>query len=259
MHIVGEPTVTLRASSDRPAAFVAVRLSAVHPNGSVERLSYGIFNLCHHTSHEFPSALTPGSPVEASFKLKGIAQTVPAGHRLRMSVSTSYWPMIWPSPEATTVTVHHAGSALAVPTHAVVDVLADTVFERPQDARRGHVTVLRAGSETRHVIRELGEGTTELRAMRDDGDYRIDDIGTELSFTRMRSSFVADADPLSARALVECRAVYRRDDWDVRVETDVEMTCDADAFHFIARLTTYDQGELFADRRFTRSIPCHLI
>lgn len=73
--------------------------------------------------------------------------------------------------------------------------------------------------------------------MRDDGDYRIDDIGTELSFTRMRSSFVADADPLSARALVECRATYRRSDCDVRVETDVEMTCDAEAFHFTARLT----------------------
>lgn len=68
-----------------------------------------------------------------------------------------------------------------------------------------------------------------------------------------------DADPRSARALVECRATYRRGDWDVRVETDVEMTCDAEAFHFTARLTAHDQGELFADRRFTRSIPRHLI
>ena len=37
------------------------------------------------------------------------------------------------------------------------------------------------------------------------------------------------------------------------------LTCDAEAFHFTARLTAHDQGELFADRRFTRSIPCHLI
>jgi uncharacterized protein len=259
LHIAGEPIVTLRASSDRPAAFVAVRLSDVHPNGSVERLSYGIFNLCHHASHEFPSALTPGLPVEVSFKLKGIAQTVPAGHRLRMSVSTSYWPMIWPSPDAATVTIHHTGSGVIIPTHAALEVLPDSVFEPPQDARRGTVTVLRAGSETRHVIRELGAGTTEFRAMRDDGDYRIDDIGTELSFTRMRSSSITDGDPLSARVVVENRATYRRDDWDVRVETDVEMTCDAEAFYFTARLSTYDQGALFAERRFTRSIPRQFI
>jgi uncharacterized protein len=259
LHIAGEPTVTLRASSDRPAAFVAVRLSDVHPNGSVERLSYAIFNLCHHASHEFPSALTPGSPVEVNFKLKGIAQTVPAGHRLRMSVSTSYWPMIWPSPDAATVTIHHTGSAVTIPTHAALEVLPDLVFEPPQDARSGPVTVLRTGSETRHVIRELGQGTTEFRAMRDDGDYRLDDIGTELSFTRMRSSLITDSDPLSARVLVENRATYRRGDWDVRVETDVEMTCDAHEFHFTARLTTYDQGALFAERLFTRSIPRQFI
>jgi hypothetical protein len=40
----------------------------------------------------------------------------------------------------------------------------------------------------------------------------------------MRSSFITDDDPLSARVLVENRATYRRGDWDVRVETDVEMT-----------------------------------
>ena len=255
MHIAGEPVVTLRTSSDRPAAFVAVRLSDVHPDGGVERLSYGVFNLCHHTSHEFPSALIAGVAVDVTFKLKGIAQTVPVGHRLRVSVSTSYWPMIWPSPETATVTLHHAASSVALPTHDCVVRLPDSLFGPPEDARRGRVTVLRPGSETRHVIRELGEQTTEFRAMRDDGDYRIDDIGTELSFTRMRSSFVADGKPLSARARVECRATYRRGAWDVRVETDVEMTCDATAFHFTARLTTFEDGSVFADRHFTRTIP----
>lgn len=83
------------------------------------------------------------------------------------------------------------------------------------------------------MIRELGEQTTEFRAMRD-GDYRIDDIGTELSFTRMRSSFVVDAKPLNARARVECRATYRRDTWDVRVETDVELTCDRGFLMWVA-------------------------
>ena len=259
LHIVGEPIVTLRASSDREAAFVAVRLCDVRPDGSVERLSYGVFNLCHHASHEFPSPLIPGAAVDVSFKFKGMAQTVPAGHRLRVSVSTSYWPMIWPSPEAPTVTIHHAGSTIAMPTHNAVVRLPDTLFEPPQDAQRGPVTILRPGSETRHVIRELAERTTEFRAMRDDGDYRIDDIGTELSFTRMRSSFVVDAKPLSARARVECRATYRRDTWDVRVETDVELTCDAVAFHITARLTTFDNDAVFAERQFNRSIPRLLI
>jgi uncharacterized protein len=259
LHIAGEPRIALRVSSDQPAAFVAARLSDVHPDGSVERLSYGVFNLCHQASHEFPVALVPGEPVSVSFDLKGIAQTVPAGHRLRLSISTSYWPMIWPSPKQATVTVHHGASKVSVPTHDSVDHLHADIFEPAENAKRGPVTVLREGSETRHVIHDLGERTTLFRAMRDDGDYVLNDVGTELSFTRMRSSTIAEGDPLSNRAVVECRASYKRGDWDVRVETDIEMTGDADNFHLTARLTTYDAGEVFIDRRFTRTIPRHHI
>jgi uncharacterized protein len=259
LHIIGEPVVRLRASSGQPSAFVAVRLCDVHPDGTVERLSYGVFNLCHHASHEFPTALTPGNVVEVTFKLKGIAQTVPAGHRLRVSVSTNYWPMIWPSPRTPTVTLHHRGSWIELPTRDAVQRLPDSLFDAPESARPGNITVRREGSETRHVIRNLGERITEFRAMRDDGDYRIDDIGTECSFTRLRSTFVTDGEPLSARTVVECRATYRRDDWDVRVETDIEMTCDDNAFHFTARFATYERGEEFAVRTFTRTIPRFLI
>src|SRR5690625_5643930 len=32
-------------------------------------------------------------------QLNGMAQSFPAGHRLRVSVSTSYWPVVWPPPQ----------------------------------------------------------------------------------------------------------------------------------------------------------------
>jgi predicted acyl esterase len=35
--------------------------------------------------------------------LDQIAYRIPAGHRLRIAVSTSYWPFIWPAPERATV------------------------------------------------------------------------------------------------------------------------------------------------------------
>ena len=259
MHIAGEPRVSLKVSSDQPSAYIAVRLSDVHPDGSVERLSYGVFNLCHHTSHEFPSALTPDEPVTVSFDLKGIAQTVPAGHRLRVSVSTSYWPMIWPSPHRATVTLHHQSSTVSLPTHYGINHLRADLFEPAENAERGSITVLREGLETRHVIHDLGERTTTFVAMRDDGNYVLDDVGTELSFSRMRSSTISESDPLSNRAVVECRATYRRGDWDVRVETDIEMTADAENFFMTARLTTYDADEIFVERHFTRTIPRRFI
>ena len=257
IDLAGRPHARLRVSSDQPNALVAVRLNAVHPDGTVERLSYGVLNLCHRDSHEHPEPLQPGHPYDVAVELKPIAQTVPAGHRLRVSVSTSLWPMIWPSPHPVTLTVHEDFSTIDLPVTSGLTgftELSDDVFGPPVDAETGPVTVVRDGSETRHITDDLGERRTTFVASRDDGVYVLDDIGTEQTFTRVRSSSVVDDEPLSATASVECRASYRRGEWDVRVESDIVMSCAAETFLIEARLTAYEGDEVFAERRFERLI-----
>ena len=255
MHLAGRPVVRLRVSSDVAQALVAVRLNAVHADGTSERLSYGMLNLCHRDSHETPTALVPGQQYDVVVEMKAIAQTVAVGQRLRLSVSTSYWPMIWPSPVPATVTVHEHASRIDLPSHTHVVAAPADLFEPSEDAVHGPVTVKREGSETRHIVRDLGERRTDFVASRDDGVYVIDDIGTEQSFTRVRSSSIVDGEPLQARATVQCRATYRRDDWNVRVESDLAMSCDQTSFIVTARLAAFDGDELFAERHFNRTIP----
>ncbi len=264
LHLAGRPIARLRLSADRPQAFVAVRLNDVHPDGTSERLSYGLLNLCHRDGHETAIDLQPGVAYDVDLELKGIAQTVGPGHRLRLSISSSYWPMIWPSPHPATLTVHEDASLIELPAHASVQHSRDDLFGPAEDAATGSITVVREGSETRHIGRDLGQRRTDFIASRDDGVYIIDDIGTEQSFTRVRSSSIVDGEPLSASATVECRATYRRGDWSVRVESDIVMTCDAESFHLNARLCVYeandridphDPGEPFAERTFKRTIP----
>jgi len=188
-------------------------------------------------------------------EMKAIAQTVAVGQRLRLSVSTGHWPMIWPSPLPATVTVYEHASRVDLPAHANVVASPADLFEPPEDAAHGPVTVVREGSETRHIVRDLGEGRTDFIASRDDGVYVIDDIGTEQSFTRVRSSSIVDDEPLQARATVECRATYRRGEWNVRVESDLAMSCNETSFIMSARLAAFDGDELFAERHFHRTIP----
>ncbi|MCB1000346.1 MAG: CocE/NonD family hydrolase [Acidimicrobiales bacterium] len=258
LHVVGRATVRLTVSSDRPAAQVVVRVCDVHPDGTSERLAYGVLNLCHHRSHEHPQVLVPGEPVEAELVLTPIAHTVPAGHRLRVAVSNTYWPMLWPSPERTTLTLHHAdgtgGCVLDLPVIDDPHVLADDLFDEPQDARAGRVTVVRPGPERRWTTYDLDERRTNVVASRDDGVYVLDDIGTEQSFTRVRSHSIVDDDPLSATATVRSRATYRRGDWDVRVEADISMRCTVDTFVVEARLAGYDQDQLAIERHWHETI-----
>ena len=64
----------------------------------IQRISFGLLNLSHRMGHASPIPMTPHAFTEVDVELNEIAQTVPAGFVMRVAVSTSYWPMIWPSP-----------------------------------------------------------------------------------------------------------------------------------------------------------------
>lgn len=255
LAIVGAPRARLRLAADRTRALVAVRLSVVQPDGSVERLSYGVLNLCHRDSHEAPAALEPGVPYDVTVELKPIAHRIPAGHRLRLSLSTSYWPLLWPSPEPAGITLHESRSWLDLPILDGVHELTGVTFEPPESAAPPPVTVNREGVDARQILRDVGAGRTTFSISRDDGAYVIDEIGTEQTFTRIHECSITDDDPLSARTRVTCVASYRRGSRHARVESEIEMTCDQRDFHFTARLMTFEGEHPFAERRIACSVP----
>ena len=68
-------------------------------------------------------------------ELDGIAQAIPAGHRLRLALSPAYWPWLWPVPEPVTLAVHTAVSALVLPVRAPRAEDAELrPFEEPEGA-----------------------------------------------------------------------------------------------------------------------------
>ena len=102
IETLGAPIVTLELESDRPMANLAVRLCDVHPSGESLRVSYGVLNLTHRNGHERPELLAPGERYQLRLQLNDAGSVFPAGHRVRLALSTAYWPMVWPSPETAT-------------------------------------------------------------------------------------------------------------------------------------------------------------
>jgi predicted acyl esterase len=128
LSFAGDANISLRLSVDRPVAQVAARLVDVHPDGRATRLSFGVFNLNHHQGHDRPEMLQPGAVYDVTIPMKHVAQSLPAGHRLRLAIFSSYFPMIWPSPEPVTLHIHTKGSGLELPLRAPAaldDTLAD--------------------------------------------------------------------------------------------------------------------------------------
>src|SRR5262249_16256287 len=176
IEILGAAIITLDVVSDRPIANLVVRLCDVHPSGESLRVSYGILNLTHRDGHETPAPLAVGQRYRGRIKLNDARWVFPPGHRIRLALSTAYWPMIWPAPELATLLISGGTLDLPVRPPQATDALLPPL-PGPESAPPEKPTRLRRGD------------------MRID---RIDRIGLELG-TEDKSVFhVEEDDPLSA-------------------------------------------------------------
>ena len=119
----------------------------------------GFLNLSHRNGHskEDVSKLIPGKIYNVKVKLDARAYVVTAGHKLLLAVSPSSWPLIWPSPEPTTLSIHPCQrSSLVVPvrveSRAVKEKdLALESFGPPQLSSPSHVQRIREPAFSRYL------------------------------------------------------------------------------------------------------------
>ncbi len=266
LEILGAPVLELDVNVDRPVAMVAARLGDVAPDGSVLRVTYGLLNLTHRDSHETPTPLEPGKWYRVRLQLNDIAHAFPPGHRLRVSLSTGYWPIAWPSPEQVCLTVRTATSCLELPVRpprAEDDSLP--AFEPPA-AAPGTPHKKLQGLATRRTI-ELDLATNELvYTLRSDGGElegaaltRIEEIGLDLGYTLLKRYRAIETDPLSVHTEFAQTALMRRGDWSIRLTCHTRLSATAEVFQFSGDLEAFEGDRAVAHRDWTLSIPRALV
>jgi uncharacterized protein len=262
-EILGAPAVELDLAVDEPSALLAVRLNDVQPDGTSTLVTYGLLNLTHRESHEQPEALEPGTFCRVRVRLNDIAHAFPAGHRIRIAVSTSYWPIAWPSPAAVILSLRTGNSVLYLPVRSAA----------PDDDRlRPFAPPVAAAVPRRETPRELPlRRTIEIDLASNEtvytfqsGDFdappvRIEAIGMELGHTFLKRHRISEYDPLSARTEIVQRTTMRREDWSVRIESRVCLTATAEAFQFSADLEAFEDDERFGHRTWHMAIPRQLV
>ncbi|MER6987983.1 CocE/NonD family hydrolase [Saccharopolyspora hirsuta] len=256
-EILGGPVAEIDLEVDRPSAMLAVRLSDVAPDGRATRVTYGLLNLTHRDGHAEPAPLQPGVRYLVRVQLNGVAQAFPPGHQIRMSLSTSYWPLAWPPPEPVQLTVHPENSALELPIRPVAepDEVAAPVFAEPEGTAPLTTTQLRHGEQRWTVSRDLVGYESALEVIKDLGVVRFDDI--DLAVTRRaceRYSWTADEFD-SVRGDIEWTMAFERGDWSVRTVTRTVLTSTGADFRLHAELDAYEGDERVFSRNWQRSIP----
>jgi hypothetical protein len=261
VEILGQPTVTLDLAADKPVAMVAVRLIDVAPDDSATRVSYGLLNLTHRESDEDPAPLEPGRRYRVTVKLKHIAQRFPAGHSIRLSVSTVYWPIAWPAPEPVKLTVHLGESRLTLPVRPPrpAEDAAVTPFAEPEMGPPLARTQLVPGDEQWAVRRDLARDITHLEVMADEGTFRLDDIDLTIAARVLERYSFRYADPTSVKGYCEWQRSFSRGAWRVRMVTRTLMTCDRARFYVTATLDAYEGDARVHAQSWNVSVPRDLV
>jgi len=237
IEILGRVLVELELRVDRPVAMIAARLSDVAPDGRATRVTYGLLNLTHRDGSESPEPLEPGKRYRVQVWMNEIGQAFPAGHRIRLSLSTSYWPLAWPPPEPVEMRVYPTRSRLRLPVREPRPGDSALVpFALPEAARPGPCEMIEPAHHTWLVKRDLATDVSTLEVINDHGGCRLGDIDLVMKTCASEYYSSCGADFASPRGEAVWKRTLRRGDWEIHTETRTVLTCTREHFRVTAEL-----------------------
>jgi len=255
IEILGAPVVEVELAVDRPTAFVAVRLCDVAPDGTSVRASYGVLNLGHRSSHEDIEPMEPDVRAPVRVQLNDTAWAFEAGHRLRVAISTTYWPMVWPAPEDVTLTVFER-SSLFLPVRPERPGDEDLELDaEPESGPPADFTIVEPARLDRTVTTDPATGETVITNFSGAGRTRLNWIGMEISGTHRDSVGIREGDPLSCWAESHRTSEQRREGWHIRLEGNVRLTCTKDRFLLTGSLQAFENETLVFETTREATIP----
>jgi uncharacterized protein len=257
LTILGAPVVNLHVASDQENAFVFVRLNEILQSGESLQVSYGVLNLTHRDSHEFPEALVPGQRYTGRVELNHVAHTFAPGSQIRIAISTTFWPMLWPSPRAATVSLFSGESTLCLPVRNPRSSDAEARPLPPPRHSRVHPISTLVDAEPGFVGIEV-DGSTGIQSFiyrSDSGTKRFDHHGWATSVKENYQYHIHPDDPTSACVDLTATQTYGRDkQLDARIEAHQKMTCDETHFIIEAEISVFDGEEQVHSRQWNKCI-----
>ncbi len=258
LTILGRSSLVVRFRSSAPTAQLFVRITDVDPAGNSHLVARGGLDLTHRHGHapEEVAPLEPGTWADAEIPLKSTGYRFVPGHRIRVAVSATYWPWLWPAADRTTITLDLHNSAVRLPLlpadsppTSAVD-LGSPVIAPPPELRT------ESDAEPYWQVDTSDDGTVVVRrGSRGSSRTALPDgwtFGTEHDATVYT---IRAGDPDSARM---AREVIQRFAWDgheVGISIDSEMTADRERFTVTTRTAAEFDGTSVFSEQSTRTVP----
>jgi uncharacterized protein len=227
VEVLGIPEVTLSLTVDRPLALVAARLCDIAPDGSSLLIARGLLNLSHRRSHVELEPMVEGEPTVVLVPLDLTGHAFAPGHRIRLAISSSYWPFAWPGPENVALEVLLGSETrLELPVRGPAsseDRLPE--FDAPEQTAPPPGPV--GHTPWRRLERDLASGRLTVEVGSDEHS-QLDRL--EFGERVTRRFTIHAGEPLSARADCEGHHFLSRDEWRIAIRLRTSMSATTDSF-----------------------------
>jgi predicted acyl esterase len=256
LEILGYPRAILYVDASVEVLTFVARLCDVAPDGSSALVTKGVLNATHRQSHSTPAPLTPGQLYELEVELDATSWLFEPGHRIRLSVSNADFPNTWPSPTPATSRVHHGA---ARPSRLVLPAVLPATESLPPPDLAPAQTDGDPNRGTYRVTRDHASGQVEVMIGSDDVTRRRVDELLTIEAMSQATATVLEHDPARASISGQQMARYIWPDRTVEMRCRGQLQSDATTFHLMVHVAITLDGLPHFSRRWTRSVPRHLL
>jgi putative CocE/NonD family hydrolase len=252
VEVLGRSRLRLRLAIDQPQGNVIARLEDVHPDGTSHRVAMGMLNLSHRPSNEAPRRMTPGRFAGIDMLIDDTGYRFVSGHRIRLALSTAYFPMVLPPPAHVCATIVLDGySWIELPTPSD---LVEITMEEPAEDLLPVYEQLTPSSARRDVVR-LGDGTTVQTSMYGDtGEVVHPTNGMVWREIHESVATINADDPLSFRCNEHVTVMRRRNGIETRCVATGRLTSTTEYWRVEASLIAFENDGVVFERRWVRQI-----
>ena len=188
-----------------------------------------------------PKLVVPGEVMDVSIKFDDTGYEIPAGHKLRLAVSTAYFPLIWPAPKKAKLTLDLAFSYLTVPCHDRTETLL-------RDLGQGYVCPvkktkkIRPEKHDRLVQIDARDGLVTTKINDDFGKYTFLEHNLTVGESCKEIHSILPDDPCSAMSDCSWHAQQSRPGWNVDIYSELKVTCDEEYFYLNRIIKAIENG-----------------
>jgi uncharacterized protein len=209
---------------------------------------------------EQPTALKPGEFYDVELPLYMIAHRFKRGNRIRVAVSESLWPLVWPSPQIATLQIALGASHLVLPVRPIPAREAPFSIPVIHAAKAGNgyangvhwvKTPLPTSPGAQMPTRDASGRIRYDREAQPTSTF-VSAVGTTTTTASSRIIEITEGDPTSCRMELDHTSSWKRGDWDCTIQFGGDLTATAEEFH-LKEWVVAKKGDVEIFRRETPS------